>query len=238
MAYFNVNIFGTTHYPGSTTPPNGSIRFNLHVLQVESDLTPTNFDMFIEFYAFPFNSLGVGTVVNALNNQQLLSDRYLVNQPQVIHIDQLVPNIGSPIYLANCSPTTIVEPGFPIPPCSPPQLTLPSCPSPSDYRLFSHPFQVKTKLLPGNSTFDTNWSDIKNSSGGNNILTEGNIYLLPIKIVIISDGCRYEKTDNVRIYNNYIIDNPDGTDRINGSPFCWRNPNYYPLGEFDKILVT
>ena len=50
MADFKVNIFGTTHYNNGITPPNGYRLFNLHILQVESDISVTNFDMFLKVY--------------------------------------------------------------------------------------------------------------------------------------------------------------------------------------------
>jgi len=240
MANFNVNIFGTVHRGGSTTPPNGSVIFNLHVLQVEADVTPINFDMFIEFYAFPFNSLGFGTqIIAGGGSQPQLSNRKSVGQPQVIHIDQLTPGIGVPIYLSNCSPyvNPISQPGYPIPPCANGQNPfLPSCPTPSDFRLFSHPFQVKTNLSPGSVNFDINWSDIKSNFGTTSLIT-ANFYLLPVDITIIADGCRYEKSQaQVRIYSDYFVDGAGVG--FWGQPYCWLNPNEYPLGEFDKILVN
>lgn len=241
MANFYVNMFGTVHRGGTNTPPNGSVLFNLHVLQVESDITPTNFDMFIEFYAFPFNSLGYGTqVIAGGGSQPLLTNRKLVEQPQVIHIDQMTPGIGVPIYLSNCSiySNPIPEPGFPIPSCVGGQNPfLPSCPSPSDFRLFSHPFQVKTNLSPGVSTFDTKWSDIKGGDGTISCITP-NLFKLPVKIIIIADGCRYENNNaEVRIQRDYFVDST-AWNGFWGQAFCWFNPNYYPLGEFDKILVN
>lgn len=239
MANFYVNIFGTVHRGGSITPPNGSILFNLHVLQVESDITPVNFDMFIEFYAFPFNSLGFGTIINAGGfSQPLLTNRKLVNQPQVIHLDTMTPNVGSPIPLYNCTGlSTIVEPNFPTPPCNPSQnQSLPSCPTPSDFRLFSHPFQVKTILEAGNNRFDTNWSDIKSENGSTSILTQ-NLYKLPVKIIILADGCRYEKNEaEVRIFKDYFVDGAGVG--LWGQSYCWLNPTQLPLGNDDKILVN
>jgi hypothetical protein len=193
--------------------------------------------MFIEFYAFPFNTLGYGTNVIAGGGvQPLLTDRKLVSQPQVIHIDQTTPGIGGPIYVSNCTGlSTIVEPGFPIPPCTGGQPPLPSCPSPSDFRLFSHPFQVKTNLTAGN-IFDTKWSDILAESGKNDVLT--NTYKLPVKILIIADGCRYENNDaTIRICMDYFVDNGI-LNNLYGNAYCWWNQNFYPLGYFDKILVN
>jgi hypothetical protein len=239
MANFLVNIFGTGHRGGKITAPDGFRLFNIHVLQVEADVTVTNFDMFIEFYAFPFNTLGTGTnVVAGGITQPLLSNRKSVSQPQVIHLGAMTPNVGSPVPLYNCTGlATIVEPGFPTPPCSPAQnQSLPSCPTPSDFRLFSHPFQVKTQINSTTSTFDTKWSDIVDNTGTLNALSQ--VYYLPAKILIIADGCKYANEKAfIRILMNYKA--TSGTQyNLYGNASCWRNPTQLPLGNDDKILVN
>jgi hypothetical protein len=242
MADFKVNIFGTTHYNNGITPPNGYRLFNLHILQVESDISVTNFDMFLEFYAFPFNTIGNGTIVVAGGGTQPhLTNRKLVNQPQIIHIDQMTPTIGTPLQVVNCTGlATITEPGYPTPPCSPgqdPSIATILCPSPSDYRLYSNTFQFKTILNPSNPIIDSNWSDATNRNGGNSAL-ESVFFLLPVKIIIIADGCRYENNEGkIRIYAQYEFEYGSSVN-LYGSPYCWKNPNYYPLGYDDKILVN
>ncbi len=239
MANFFVNIFGTSHLGGSVTPPQGFRIFNLHILQVESDITVVNFDMFIEFFAFPFNTLGYGTnIIAGGNGQPILTNRKSVNQPQVIHIDQMTPNIGVSPYLANCTGLPIIPPPK-IPSCplgiDPLLVTIP-CPNPSDYRLFSHPFQVKTIITPSSGQFDSNWSDIKSNDNTNSVYSK--FFLLPAKILIIADGCRYENNEvNIRILNNYYA-KPGNSFNLYGSVDCSINPNYYPIGYDDKILVN
>lgn len=247
MADFYVNIFGTTHWGGSITPPKGSIMFNLHVLRVESDITPINFDMFIEFFAYPFNSMvnpstpNLGTTIIAGGGSQpLLTNRREVNQPQIIHIDQMTPTIGNPTTPFNCTGFNPIVPA-PIPPlsqvCPAGQLSLSNCPNPSDFRLFSHPFQLKTNISSSSGTFDPAWSNVTDSNDTFDCY-EKKFLKLPIKITIIADGCRYESKSAIsKIYMKYDVSNGTTND-LYGNAFCNWNPNYYPLGEFDKILVN
>jgi hypothetical protein len=243
MANFNVNIFGTTHRGSGITPPKGYVLFNLHILQVESDISVGSFDMFLEFYTFPFNTIGNinqgTTIVAGGTNQPLLTNRKLVNQPQIVHLDQMQPTY-TPLQLVNCSGlSTIVEPGFPTPPCiggQDPFIATLTCPPPGDYRLYSNTFQFKTNLSSSSGTIDTNWSDVTDSAGGNNAF-EKSFYLLPVKILIIADGCRYENNEaKVRIYSTYFVENLSSAD-LYGNVECWLNPNYKMLGYDDKILV-
>jgi hypothetical protein len=115
---FDVNIFGTTHVDLDGSNANGFRReFVIHVLQVECNQTITNFDMFIEFYAFTYPNFVWVASAN--------SDNMFLNQrPQVMHIDTMTPN--SPVALY---PSCNISPALP-------------CPAPADIRLTSQTFQV------------------------------------------------------------------------------------------------
>jgi hypothetical protein len=60
MANFNVNIFGTTHRGSGITPPKGYVLFNLHILQLESDISVCSYDMF--FILFDANALHLSSL--------------------------------------------------------------------------------------------------------------------------------------------------------------------------------
>lgn len=170
MSTFKVNIFGTAHnnsiYQDSNT---GYFLFNLHVLQVDyGSLVLSSFDMFLEFYAFPFNpidrtllvpgnpnqtnplpnpQLKVGTSISASASGNLLGGRFKEKKPQVIHITATTPT--APINLYNCG-----SPIFPTSaglgsnsPCTPFNPTNP-CPNPIDFRIFSMSHYVKTFPVP------------------------------------------------------------------------------------------
>jgi hypothetical protein len=112
---FDVNIFGTNH----SNPPPYDENFIIHVLQVECNQTITNFDMFIEFYAFPFF---IPWFTSA--NSPTIDNMFLNGRPHVIHLDSMTPN--SPVALY---PSCNISPALP-------------CPSPEDMRLFSMVFQT------------------------------------------------------------------------------------------------
>jgi hypothetical protein len=171
MSTFKVNIFGTANnnaiYQETTT---GYFLFNLHVLQVDfGPLVLSSFDMFLEFYAFPFNPInrtlkvsGPSNQTNPLPSQQLLNvgtsvlasatgntleGRVINKKPQVIHITATTPT--STINLYNCgTPTfpTAVGLGV-VNPCTPLNPTSP-CPNPIDFRIFSMSHYVKTIPTP------------------------------------------------------------------------------------------
>jgi len=244
MANFNVNIFGTTHNGSVTTPPNGYVLFNLHILQVEADISVGSFDMFLEFFAFPFNTIGdnsKGTSISAGGlNQPMLTNRRLVNQPQIVHINQMQPSYGT-LEVVNCTGfPTITEPGFPTPPCvggQDPLIETRPCPSPVDYRLYSNTFQFKTNLASSSGSIDAGWSNVTDANGGIDAF-EKTFFLMPVKILIIADGCRYENNEaQVRIYSSYFFETAVGVN-LYGQVGCWQNPNYYPLGYGEKILVN
>ena len=95
MATFKVNIFGTVN-PGnvSDTPDE----FTLHVLQVECDdpaVNNSNFHMFVEFYAFPweinaadFSNFDVLAIPQA-HYSTPVEDRITYQKPQVIYIKKV-----------------------------------------------------------------------------------------------------------------------------------------------------
>ena len=238
MAYFDINIFGTLH-----THHNPDLfTFNLHVLQVESDIVPTNFDMFIEFYAFPFNfGGGVGSVLTAnyidpalFNSTPQLTNRFSVGKPQVIHLTALTPSTVIDLY--DCNPGQYPNPNsctnnqtntfFPLPT---------PCPNPEDIRLFSGTFSV-----PINGGLDGDWTDMINSSSGNKSFTPnvGSTFSLPLNITIIADGCRYlNKKSSANIYTDYS-DSYQADPQPYGNVDCLFNPKFYPIGYKDKIRVT
>ena len=118
---FNVNIFGTSHaeLEGGA---DLSFEFILHVLQVECNVPIVNFDMFLEFYAFPWE-VGDGAKIFT-PNFPTITNRVLNNRPSIVHINQMTP-IAPVVLYTDCSS----GPALP-------------CPVPSDMRLFSMPFQT------------------------------------------------------------------------------------------------
>lgn len=209
---FDVNIFGTQH---QDLDPFGSPKtkeFVIHVMQVECNQIVINFDMFIEFYAFPWKALSTaipswlirpnsGTITNMKTNIR----------PQVIHLDSMTPN--APV---------ILYPSCTAPPTSP-------CPSPpSDMRLCSIVFQVPIdETLPIPTGYDTNYTDMYND---NLIFAK-----LPVKINIIADQCRYTSPENteINIYRDY---NSGGG--LFGTSSLFTNPNQYPIGFNEKITIS
>lgn len=236
MAYFDINIFGTTH----TQHDLDLFTFNLHILQVESDIVPTNFDMFIEFYAFPFN-FKKGTILSSFYNSSTspnprpeLNNRFSVGKPQVIHITALTPS--NVIDLYDCNPGQYYTNS-----CTPNQLSTffplaSPCPNPTDIRLFSGTFCVPTN---GGGLDDT-WTDMTNSSTGNRNLTPnvGSNFILPLNITIIADGCRYlNKKKTINIYNSYTQTYTTDPQPY-GNVDCLLNPKFYPIGYKDKIRIS
>lgn len=247
MPYFDLNIFGTAH-----CQHDGDLfTFNLHILQVESDLTPTNFDMFIEFYAFPFNFDGlnnsnqVGSQIicdyptpNSTSQTAPLNNRFSVNRPQVIHLTGLTPN--NPIDLYDCNPGQYFT-QF----CSSTQLSLVNslptpCPPPGDIRLFSNTFCVPYDG-PG---LDNNWTNMTNSSTGNKsfVPNVGPNFNLPISVTIIADGCVYTNKGIQRlfakIYTTYTQPYPSGNINPYGNVDCVSNQRFDPIGHDDKVRIT
>ena len=241
MPYFDVNIFGTNH----NTHDARLFTFNLHILQVESDLSPTNFDMFIEFFAYPFN-FEYGTLLQTFYpnpNPNLaapsLTDRNSVNKPQVIHITAMTPS--SPIELYDCSPNQ-----YNTLQCTNNQLNSIStlttpCPNPDDIRIFTGTFCVP---IEGNG-FNSNWTNMTNSNTGNRSFSPsiGRNFVLPLNITIIADGCVYTnkgvKRLSANIYQNYTYNYLRTDDPIHpfGNVDCSSNPKFYPIGYNDKVRV-
>ena len=186
MATFKVNIFGTVN-PGnvSDTPDE----FTLHVLQVECDdpaVNNSNFHMFVEFYAFPWE-INAADFSNSdiLNIPQAhiptpVEDRITYQKPQVIYINKLQPNVDILLYNMGTEPSLPPYPGT----------------DGSDFRLYSGIYKADIGN-PLNTNIDTT--------------TDSTYYLLPVTINIIANGCRYQSDENavIRInydyYNNRII---------------------------------
>jgi hypothetical protein len=206
---FDVNIFGTFH---QNLDPFGSpktMEFVIHVMQVECNQSIINFNMFIEFYAFPWKSISTaipgwflrpnsGTIANMKTNIR----------PQVIHLDSMTPNDPVILYPSCTTPTS-------------------PCPSPpSDMRLCSIVFQVPIdETLPIPTGYDTTYTDMYNA---------GTTYAkLPVKITIIADGCRYTSSENAEIKINRDY---EGGEELFGSSIA--NPNNYPIGFNEKITIS
>jgi hypothetical protein len=181
---FDVNIFGTSHVDLDGSNSNGYSReFVIHVLQVECNQIITNFDMFIEFYAYPFRKGATNSSVtpspnglwlNALN----IDNMKLNGRPQVIHLDTMTPT--SPVALY---PTCFISPALP-------------CPSPADIRLCSMAFQTPIPIGITPTGYDANYTDMYDFGINSK---------LPVNITIIADGCRYSSQANtaITIYKLY-----------------------------------
>ena len=175
---FDVNIFGTTHDDLDGSNTNGFSReFVIHVLQVECNQTIANFNMFIEFYAFPWKALVASPSWFIAPNNPSIKDMYFNTRPQVIHLDSMTP--ASPVALY---PTCDISPA-------------PPCPSPADMRLCSMVFQTPITASP--TGYDEDYTDMYNENT--------NIAKLPVNINIIADGCRYSSALNttINIYKDY-----------------------------------
>jgi hypothetical protein len=208
---FDVNIFGTDHRDLDNDNNDGySKEFVIHVLQVECNQTITNFDMFIEFYAYPFRRATLppslppndGLWINAFN----IDNMKLNGRPQVIHLDSMTP--ASPVALY---PTCDISPA-------------PPCPSPADIRLCSMAFQNPI-LATSPTNYDTDYTDMYNFTT--------NADKLPVNITIIADGCRYSSAigTTINIYQNYF-----GSAGLFGGSLA--NPNNYPIGFNEKITIS
>jgi hypothetical protein len=177
---FDVNIFGTSHVDLDGNDSDGFQReFLIHVLQVECNQTIGTFDMFIEFYAFPWKD---GTFSEWLLTPNLqggyIEEMFTNGRPQVIHLDTMTPNAIVDLY-SSCT--------IPAPPC----------PSPLDMRLTSQTFQVPISTISptGYKQTDTDMNNV------DLIIAE-----LPVNITIIADGCRYNSNlgTKINIYRNYF----------------------------------
>jgi len=165
MPTFKVNIFGTAHKNHiQQTQNEGYFLFNLNVLQVDfGSLVLSSFDMFLEFYAYPFNPLGgnnltvpnqagqqlkVGTSIwGSVNSTgDYLGERKTTKRPQIIHITATTPTSGITLYDCGNS-ISLTQIGNGTNPCVQLNPTTP-CPNPEDFRIFSMSHYVKTIPLP------------------------------------------------------------------------------------------
>lgn len=180
MATFEVNIFGTSHDDLDSGTGDAKFEFVLHIIEVTADEPITDFDMFIEYYAYPWdvppNSFGR---VISLNGGGI-TDRFTNNTPQVIHLDTMAPTT-SPTLEADC----FLNPSGGA-----------SCPNPEDIRIFSMAHQV-LRDMPAGTGFDTDETDMVN--------VNTTIASLPVNILIVADGCRYSSGSSaaVNIYKDY-----------------------------------
>lgn len=194
MANFYVNIFGTINPSDNATAPPIE-QFTLHVLQVEcSDpsVNDTNFHMFIEFYAFPWQL----NAANATNSTILLTpnspnvDNRIPNKkPQVVYINKLQPNIPVILYDLGTAPSL---PPYPIGADG------------SDFRLYSGIYRA----------------DIGNPNNTDMDISLSTYNYLPVKITIIANGCRYQSDENakIRINRDYFGGGIVGGNEADGVP--------------------
>ncbi len=207
---FDVNIFGTSHVDlDGQNNANYSREFVIHVLQVECNQPIATFDMFIEFYAFIWQTAPNGySWVTSINPQggppptSYIDNMFLNGRPQVIHLDTMTPN--SPIALySSCTPV----------PVSP-------CPSPADMRLTSQMFQVPiAATLTGYDTSITDMYDVPSPFAK-----------LPVNITIVADGCRYSSSlgTEINIYTDY-----ESSGGLFGA-----NYDTNPIGFNEKITIS
>lgn len=239
---FNVNIFGTTH----GQPENNLFYFNLHVISVTTQFTPPiSFNMFLSFYAFPFNTDNGSRFVAALDNggnvnlPNRLSDRLSVKKPQIVHINTM--SATTQIQLFNCLgiPSSSLR-------CSANQIavynSLPPCPvNPEDIRIYSNTFCVPIQGNPASPSFNTNWTNMTNVTGQRSFAPNTGSFLLPIDITIIADGCYYlskSEISKVKIYNPFTYVYNSTSLNPYGNINCLTNPNFYQIGKDDIITVS
>ena len=184
MVTFSVNIFGTSNDDvDSGGATNGTIReFILHVMQIESNTIISDFNMFIEFYAVPWDLVPSAARVRTINGVTPPPnyERVLNGRKQVIHLNSMSPT-SAPALISDC-------------------LTFPSgggsCPNPEDIRLYSmvHGVPIDTGSGTGYDIAETDMYD--------DSIT---IAKLPVDIIIIADGCRYNSSSaEVNIYKDYF----------------------------------
>jgi hypothetical protein len=177
MAEFRLNIFGTTNDDLDGSSGSGFKReFVLHIISVTSDISVTNFDMFLQYYAYPWDLIPLGGRASNVNGGALV-DRIPNSRPQVIHLDTMSPSVF-PTLEADC-------------------ITFPagggSCPNPEDIRIFSMAHGVPIDASPsGYDSDETNMEDINLELAS-----------LPVDITIIADNCRYSGNGNINIYKDY-----------------------------------
>lgn len=254
-------MFGTTHR--NETDNNLKKRvgtfllFNIHIIQVEYfDISLSSFDMFIEYFAYPFNPIDnytlvlpnniptyggqlMGTTISSYvpgTNQALGSRRGIGvrPKPQIIHLTGTTPAATIDLYDCGFGNNPNPLPATPLTFCQQPTVSSP-CPNRDDFRLFSMSHYVKLRFIDNFKCFDPDWTDMKSTQQtiDNLYVVNNGIYRLPIKVVIIANGCRYEKTAEVNVYSDWY--NNTG---VFGTGDCQFNPLNYPLGFNDKITIT
>jgi hypothetical protein len=260
MATFSLNMFGTTHR--NTTAPNpinGSenfLLFNLHILQVEyTDIVLSSFDMFIEFFAYPYNQTNYNLTIipsaplpwgGASIGTQVLpfptpgSRRGEIRRPQIIHLTATTPTSSIDLYNCGFTPSSSTQlPTNGINPCTQPIVNSP-CPSPTDFRLFSMTHYVKLVYQGNVACFDPSWTDMKSTQPTfpNSIyyVVNKQVYKLPIKVVIIANGCKFEKSAEINVYPDWFTVTQTG-DPFGGAD-CANNPLALELGYNDKVIIT
>jgi hypothetical protein len=258
MPTFKLNMFGTTHRneidSNAKTRFGTFLLFNLHILQVEyQDIVLSSFDMFIEYFAYPFNPIStfsltvpsnvptyanqrIGTTISAYvpsTTQSIGRRKSFKPRPQIIHLTATTPT--SPIDLYTCgfggSPNPL--PATPLTTCLQPTVSSP-CPNPEDFRLFSMSHYVALKFVDNFRCFDPDWTDMTSTQQINGLYIVNNgIYRLPIKVVIIANNCRFEHTGEINIYSDWY-----NNTAVFGTADCMFNPFIRPLGFNDKIIIS
>lgn len=179
MAEFRLNIFGTTNDDLDGSSGTGFKReFVLHIISVTSDISVTDFDMFLQYYAYPWDLIPSGGRASNMNGGALV-DRIPNVRPQVIHLDTASP-VVFPTLESDCT-------------------TFPSggglCPNPEDIRIFSMAHGVP---IDGSASgYDNNETDMEDVD----LITA----TLQIDVTIIADSCRYTGIGNVNIYKGYNL---------------------------------
>lgn len=184
MAEFQVNIFGTSNDDLDGSNGNGFIReFVLNIISVTSDITVTDFDMFIEYYAFPWDLIPSGGRATAINTGGV-SGRITNVRPQIIHLDNM-----SPVTFPSLENDCVLNPSGGG-----------SCPNPSDIRIFSMAHGVPVDASP--SGYDSNETDMEDVTP--------QLAILPVEIIIVADGCRYSSVggSTINIYKDYFSATP------------------------------
>jgi hypothetical protein len=136
---------------------------NWRVVKIDSIPLAQNIDMFLEFYAYPFNPLGgidlkvpnqvgqqlkIGTsIFGSVNSSgNYLGERKSTRRPQIIHLTATTPT--SAVTLYDCGTlSSIYAIGLGTNPCTQLNPTTP-CPNPEDFRIFSISHYVRTIPLP------------------------------------------------------------------------------------------
>lgn len=200
---FTINMFGTSN--DDLDSGGSNFEFILHVISIIPDSPVSNFDMFMKFFASSWEFSG-GIIRATSVNGSGVDGRVTNNRPQVIHIDQLSPTTF-PTLENDC----ILNPSGGG-----------SCPNPEDIRIISQPHKIIIDAVSPTG-YDVDETDAYNDS-----LV---IAKMPVDIVIMADGCRYNSPLNAEfnIYRGY---------NSSGGLFGGQtnNPDNKIIGE-DEIIV-